>query len=136
METLRRAISQYVIVQENIYHHVANVKGHSDYQQQPIHHHVTNVRGQSGQQNFHKASAEVFINLSNSRSTQVLWPCIFCKGDHYNDKCDKYTTLSEHKQKLSQQKRCFICLKTGHVLKDCSSSQKRSYSYCGKRRIP
>ena len=37
--------------------------------------------------------------------------------------CDKFTTLTERKQILSQQ-RFFICLKVGHVLKDCSSSQK------------
>ena len=30
--------------------------------------------------------------------------------------CDKFTTLTERKQILSQQRRCFICLKVGHVL--------------------
>ena len=50
---------------------------------------------------------------------------IFCKGNHFNDVCDKFTTLTERKQILSQQRRCFICLKVGHVLKDCPSSQKK-----------
>ena len=49
---------------------------------------------------------------------------IFCKGNHFNDVCDKFTTLTERKQILSQQRRCFICLNVGHVLKDCPSSQK------------
>ena len=35
--------------------------------------------------------------------------------------CDKFTTLTKRKQILSQQRRCFICLKGGHVLKDCPS---------------
>ena len=47
--------------------------------------------------------------------------------------CDKYTTLAGRKQVLNQQRRCFICLKLGHVSKDCPSSQKKSCCYCGKK---
>ena len=36
------------------------------------------------------------------------------------------------KEGTSQQKRCFICLKTGHMLKQCPSLHKRA-CYCGKR---
>ena len=36
--------------------------------------------------------ADVFTN--NINSAQRL-PCIFCKGDHYNDECDKYVALSD-----------------------------------------
>ena len=38
----------------------------------------------------------------------------------------------ERKQKLSQQKRCFVCLKIGHMSRNCHSSQK-SCCYCGKK---
>ena len=44
--------------------------------------------------------------------------------------CDKFTTFTERKQILSQQ-RCFVCLKVGHVLKDCPSSQKKVCCHCG-----
>ena len=60
-------------------------------------------------------------------------PCIFCKGSHFNDMCDKYTTLAERRQKLNQQRRCFICLKVGHVAKDCAGAQKKSCCYCGRK---
>ena len=50
METLRRAISQYVAVQENVYCHVTNVRGHFDHQQEPVYHNDTNVRGHSEEQ--------------------------------------------------------------------------------------
>ena len=46
--------------------------------------------------------------------------------------CDKFTTLTEKKQILSQQ-RCFVCLKVGHVLKDCPSSQKEVCCHCGRK---
>ena len=46
--------------------------------------------------------------------------------------CDEFTTLTERKQILSQQ-RCFVCLKVGHVLKDCPSSQKKICCHCGRK---
>ena len=46
--------------------------------------------------------------------------------------CDKFTSLTERKQILSQQRRCFVCLKVGHVLKDCPSSQKVC-CHCGRK---
>jgi len=69
----------------------------------------------------------------NTRSVQVMCPCIFCHNNHYNDECTECTTVSERKKILSQQKRCFICLKTGHMLKQCPSLHKKACCYCGKR---
>ena len=46
--------------------------------------------------------------------------------------CDKFTTLTERKKILSQQ-RCFVCLKVGHMLKDCPSSQKKVCCHCGRK---
>ena len=57
----------------------------------------------------------------------------FCKGSHYNDECDKYVTLSDRKKRLSQQARCFICLKIGHMSKGCPNSQKKPFAHCEKR---
>ena len=62
-----------------------------------------------------------------------MQPCIFCDGDHYNDQCDKYTTLVARIRKLNEKKRCFICLKPGHVLKSCPNLHKRCCDHCGKR---
>ena len=72
----------------------------------------------------HRPSADLLTANSQRRSQQegrIKAPLhfVFCKGNHFNDMCDKFTTLTERKQILSQQKqkRCFICLKVGHVLK-------------------
>ena len=61
-------------------------------------------------------------------------PCVFCQGEHFNDECDQYRELSDRKQQLLSQGRCFLCLKTGHVFRDCSFVQKSGCYYCGKRR--
>ena len=39
-----------------------------------------------------RSSADVFTN--NVRGARRS-PCIFCKGSHYNDECDKYVMLSD-----------------------------------------
>jgi flavoprotein len=55
--------------------------------------------------------------------------CIYCKStQHWSDKCETYKTVDERKRKLHGL--CFICLKTGHRLKDCKSDRK--CVYCGK----
>ena len=70
----------------------------------------------------HRPSADLLTANSQRGSQQegrikASLHFIFCKGNHFNDMCDKFTTLTERKQILSQQRRCFICLKVGHVLK-------------------
>ena len=50
----------------------------------------------------HRPSAEVLTANSQRGSQQegqikASLPCIFCKGNHFNDMCDKFTTLAERK---------------------------------------
>ena len=68
----------------------------------------------------HRPSADLLTANSQRGSQQegqikASLHFIFYKGNHFNDMCDKFTTLTERKQILSQQ-RCFICLKVGRVL--------------------
>ena len=58
---------------------------------------------------------------------------MFCKGDYYNDECDRVKTLAERKQKLIGQGRCFLCFKVGHTVVNCSSPQRSGCFYCGKK---
>ena len=97
----------------------------------------TNVKGQHFvpkqlTSDSHRPSADLLTANSQRGSQQegqikASLQFIFCKGNQFNDMCDKFTTLTERKQILNQQRRCFICLKVGHVLKDCPSSQKGTY---------
>ena len=65
----------------------------------------------------------VKVNLQN---------LIFCKGTHFNDNCDKYSTIANRKNQLTSQGRCFIYLKIGHLCKECPSAQMRSCYYCNR----
>ena len=128
IKSLRKAIFHYVTVQENVKHYVSSVN--------------TNVKGQHFvprqlTSDSHRPSAEVLTANSQRGSQQegqikASLPCIFCKGNHFNDMCDKFTTLTERKQILSQQ-RCFVYLKVGHMLKDCPSPQKKICCHCGRK---
>ena len=112
IKSLRKAICHYVTVQENVQCYVSSVN--------------TNVKGQHFlprqlTSDSHRPSADLLTANSQRGSQQegqikALLHFIFCKGNHFNDMCDKFTTLTERKQILSQQRRCFICLKVGHVL--------------------
>jgi len=61
---------------------------------------------------------------SGSEDHQASIPCIFCKGSHFDDICHRFSSLGERKQSLSQQGRHFLCLKTGHMMKECPSANK------------
>ena len=59
-------------------------------------------------------------------------PCIFCNGSHFNDCCNEYGDIQTRKKHLQKQGRCFICLKGGHISKECSNAQSKACYYCGK----
>ena len=128
MRSLRKAISQYITVQENVQRYVSlmeevNLLGQDKHDSQ---------RPLNDSQRPSTEALAVNLQREGNQSRASL-PCIFCKGSHFNDMCDKYTTLAERRQKLNQQQRCFICLKVGHVAKDCAGAQKKSCCYCGRK---
>ena len=57
--------------------------------------------------------------------------CSYCDQPHSSSSCQTITDLGRRKQILMKSGRCFVCLKKGHISKDCRSS-RGCYS-CGKR---
>ena len=79
-----------------------------------------------------QTSAEALVTNTDvpnqgKKSREATQPCIYCKGNHFNDSCQQYRNVSVRKKQLQKQGRCFICLKTGHVSKDCSTKFKPCY---------
>ena len=63
---------------------------------------------------------------------ETTLPCIFCRGVHFNDNCDKFTTVTDRKHQLITQDRCFLCLKVGHPLKECPNAHSKPCYHCKK----
>ena len=49
--------------------------------------------------------------------------CAFCDQPHYSTHCGVVTDHEKRKQLLLKGGRCFICLKKGHLSRDCRSSR-------------
>eukprot|EP00795_Rhopilema_esculentum_P011512 gene11512-21729_t len=55
--------------------------------------------------------------------------CVFCEGKHYTAECTIVTDLKVRKERLYKSGRCFICLSTRHLARNCD--RKRSCRNCG-----
>ena len=61
------------------------------------------------------------------RSNKFL-SCVFCRGNHWSDKCGIVTDPTARKEHLKNNKLCFLCLMGGHNSRDCKKS--RTCFYC------
>ena len=50
--------------------------------------------------------------------------CFFCEGEHFCYQCEKVTDPNTRKEILVKQKRCFVCLKRGHISNSCKSNRR------------
>ena len=66
--------------------------------------------------------------------SNCLNPCVLCQGGHFNDEGDQYKELADSKQQLLSQGRCFLCLKTGNIFRDCTLNPKNGYYYCRRKK--
>ena len=58
--------------------------------------------------------------------------CCYCKGeDHGPVNCKRFATVDERKRIIREQGRCFVCLRPGHISRNCRSSAK--CGNCNKR---
>ena len=50
--------------------------------------------------------------------------CAYCDGTHNSHSCRTVTNHQVRKKILSQKNRCFICLRPGHVARNCHTSMR------------
>ena len=79
--------------------------------------------------NQHPTSQALFSKQNQGDSTRIR--CAYCNEQHYSASCEKVTGLQDRKDILRRDKRCFICLRIGHVSQECQNS--RGCRKCGQR---
>lgn len=68
---------------------------------------------------------ELFINIFGSGHALSIGAkgapkCVFCgNNNHKPQKCLKFATVEKRQEILKRDRRCFLCLKIGHIAKNC-----------------
>ena len=53
-----------------------------------------------------------------------LVKCVFCKGDHYSDKCNVVADMKARAVVIKKNRLCYRCLQPYHGIKNCRSRMK------------
>ena len=63
---------------------------------------------------------------TESHKKKIERKCPFCEGEHFLPNCQKFTDLTREKKVkyIQEHKRCFGCLRMGHVTKDCKTKHR------------
>ena len=78
-----------------------------------------------------RRSQPTFSTLVAENTQQQVPNCLFCQNKHYSASCTRVTDPHTRKKILRELRRCFVCLKGGHVSRDCTS-RSRCF-YCKER---
>ena len=77
---------------------------------------------------FTAASLYTSVNTKSRRNKDVAITttpsCIFCNKDHKPHQCTTVTNIDARKIILKNKERCFVCLKSAHIAKQCKSQIK------------
>ena len=49
--------------------------------------------------------------------------CVYCREYHFSASCTRVQDSSNWKDILTRDKRCYLCLRTGHITRDCKKQQ-------------
>eukprot|EP00794_Sanderia_malayensis_P021467 gene21467-biopygen1183 len=72
-------------------------------------------------------TTRAFVTADKQRQIQ----CFFCKNAHYASNCTVVQDVTKRKELLKNTRRCFLCMKIGHMAKRCQSTIK--CRDCGRR---
>ena len=61
---------------------------------------------------------------TSSFVSQSKGMCVYCRESYPPSKCTKVTDVSARRRILRKYARCFICLKSGHLCKNCTRQYK------------
>ena len=136
---LRKTLRQYITISTNAHRYDVNARAGNVTNSRRLSNFNVLEQGRVPTEN--QASGEALVtNTSMSinflkqgqRVHEATRPCIFCNGSHFNDCCTEYTDMHKRKKQLQKQGRCFVCLRGGHIFKECPNAQSKICYYCRK----
>ncbi|RWS05185.1 hypothetical protein B4U79_08647, partial [Dinothrombium tinctorium] len=85
----------------------------------------------AGKENENRNSRRDFPSALALNTMEYNGPCIFCRSDHKFTECD--SSPQEKLKILKKEKRCFVCLRKGHMSSKCTVRKK---CQCGHKHHP
>ena len=73
------------------------------------------------QRSFQPPTAATLYTESQEKHDRFTPWCVFCKGKHRANQCNVVTDVATRKRLLRQRARCFLCLKGGHIMRNCKN---------------
>ena len=92
------------------------------------------VKPKQGTFNDGYAPATTATLMINQGGNQRIPACLFCNQLHFSSSCTKVTNPNARKAILKEKRRCFICLRGGHISKNCNSGSK-CYTCRGRHHV-
>ena len=62
--------------------------------------------------------------LVTTEGKEFQFRCVYCNGEHYSASCTKVRQTKDRRDILQRNNQCFICLKTGHEVKNCFKTKR------------
>ena len=94
----------------------------------------TGIRGQPS------TTSTLIAETASYQGNGHIPNCLFCGNKHFSASCTAITDPNMRKKIIREKKRCFICLRGGHMSRNCTASTKcykcqgrHHSSICGSR---
>ena len=70
-----------------------------------------------------QSTSALYSESAKNKQFSRVW-CSFCNQNHQSSKCNVVTSAESRKQVLRKKGRCYLCLKSGHLSRNCKSPVK------------
>ena len=69
------------------------------------------------------STSALYTDSSKDKQSSRVW-CSFCNQNHQSSKCNVVTSTESRKEVLKKKGKCFLCLKQGHLARNCQAHMK------------
>lgn len=67
------------------------------------------------------SASNLFVR--NEETNETKPKCVYCGELHFSASCNRVKDLNKRKSILTRDKRCYLCLRRGHITKECKKQQ-------------